>query len=109
MQAEIGPAPSPLEKPDIRTDWANCQRYYQDHKGLLVPGYQAAGGVFYYDIPLTVMMRIAPTVTLSNQAYLNASAVAVNSAQNSHVRYSLVATALGNAWSTFDITASAEL
>jgi hypothetical protein len=109
MQAEIGPAPSPLEKPDIRTDWANCQRYYQDHKQLLTPGYQGAGGPFYYDIPLTVFMRITPTVTLANQIYSNASALAVNLATPSHVRYSMVVTALGAAYCDFDMTASADL
>jgi hypothetical protein len=108
MQCEISPAPSPLEKPELRHDIANCQRFYQDHNQCQIQGYAAASGSLYIDFALPVTMRIPPTVAFQNVTNANTAAPAVNSAQASHIRFSAVITALGTGNTQFDFTATAD-
>ena len=110
MQMEIGPAPSPMEKLELRQDLANCMRHYQDHNGLIVSGYGNAIGVpFYLDFPLPVTMRVAPTVALSNFSNVNCATPTLNLASVGHLRFQSTTTAALDGNSAFDITASAEL
>jgi hypothetical protein len=108
MQCEIGPGPSPLEKPNLRHDVANCQRFYQIHTGVQIQGYNGAGGALYIDFALPVTMRIAPTVAFANVTNANSSATILNGSQTSHIRLQTTVTALGTANSAFDFTASAD-
>lgn len=109
VQVEQGNLLSPLEKPDLRFDVSNCQRYYQAYNGLILGGYQAAGVACYEDFIFATIMRAAPTVAYSNIAYSNGSGLGTNLVNNAHLRVSMAATALGACYATFNLTLTADL
>ena len=110
VQLEIGSVATPLEKPDLRYELANCQRFYLAKTALLVSGYAATAGSIYADHAFPVTMRANPTIVLSGAAYSNASALNLAAAAPpDHARIIATVTATGSAYATFDMTASADL
>lgn len=109
VQLEVGSVATALDKPDLAPEKANCQRFYQDHLGVICAGYNATAGAIYTDFPLPVTMRAAPVATLVGPTYSNASAAALNSAQPGHVRWMTTITATGSGYVTFEAQLSADL
>lgn len=62
VQLEIGSVATPLEKPDLRYDLANCQRFYQVISGWGGAGYGTAGTVIQSQISF-YGMRVIPSAT----------------------------------------------
>lgn len=108
VQLEVGSVATPLEKPDVRYDLANCQRFavIQSFAG---GSYGAAGSGAYVTVPLPVTMRVQPTNTLSGLSYGNASAAGLFSSGVTHTVLSLTATATGALWVAGTLTATADL
>ena len=109
IQAEISPAPTLIDKPDIGAEYAQCQRFYQTYTGIRISGYLAGAGTGYLDFPLPVRMRGTPTLAYSNQAYTNGSAFATDAANLGHMRFSMTVTGAGAFIGTADATISADL
>lgn len=85
VQLEIGSVATPLEKPDLRAELANCQRFYQ--VGILqFYGYAAVGGSVGGTVSLPVPMRAGPTIapafTTTNATSPNMSNLGSNSGLN---------------------------
>jgi hypothetical protein len=73
-QLERGIAPTPLERPDIRYDLTNCQRYYQTVDGYVSESTGTAGWAVGRVYPFVVPMRSTPVMTLlTAPVYANAS------------------------------------
>jgi hypothetical protein len=64
VQLEVGSVATPLEKPDLRAELANCQRFYQIGQ-LVTAGYTAGVQTIYLSSLLPVLMRASPSVTPS--------------------------------------------
>ena len=110
VQLEIGSVATPLEKPDPQQDLAKCQRFCVVSSDFVrIKGYAAAGFSIGGIISLPVTMRGAPTVLLSSQSYVNASAAAVSSFNTQSVTISASVTAAGDAVAAFFYSASADL
>lgn len=62
IQLEQGPAPTQFEIRPIDIEFQRCQRYFQT--GTVATGSQATSTTGFLFMPLTTVMRIAPTVTL---------------------------------------------
>jgi hypothetical protein len=74
VQLEPGPVATPFEQRPIGTELALCQRYYSTRPTVYFLIYGLAANAFASPVSFPVEMRIIPNVTLSNLAYLNASA-----------------------------------
>jgi hypothetical protein len=109
VQLEVGSVATPLEKPDPQQDLAKAQRFYQSHTALYMQEYTVSAAGMAMDFSLPVTMRAPPTTTLANVTYSNASAAALNSSQQSHIRLTAVVTTTGTGWTQFDLQLSADL
>lgn len=78
MQCEIGSSATPLEKIDLASDLARCQRFYINTGNIGVAQYQANPG---YGCGCTVSfpapMRATPTITLTQTTATNAGSPSV--------------------------------
>ena len=82
VQLEIGNVTTPLEKPDLRYDLANCQRFYQI--GMLRiwgPAGATAGNVLTANL-LPVAMRATPTCTTITGTNTNITSPAISGTSN---------------------------
>ena len=116
VKLEIGSTATPFNRQSLAKSLADCQRYYSDpSNGGATPIYQAvmnatgAGGVTTPMLFLPVSMRAQPTLTFSNQAYTNCSAVTGVARSPQTVVTSLTASAAGMTSALFNMQASAEL
>jgi hypothetical protein len=108
VQLELGPTATPLEKLDLVTQYQQCQRFFQTGAAGMNT-YGAAGTTAGYYVPFVVPMRAVPTVVLSGQSYINASAAAASVISFSSAVFAATVTALGPlVWAT-GFTASADL
>jgi len=109
--------PPPPELRPIATELAFCQRYFSDSSGnggstptLRCVGYAAgAGAIALSTFNLPVVMRAVPTVVVRNQAYTNASLIAVSGLSTVALAPVITASAVGNTRADLNLTASAEL
>jgi hypothetical protein len=108
MQLEIGSAATPLEKPDPGYDSANCQRFYQTGYAYIA-GYNLGGTSLGVFVPFNVTMRASPTITLSGQAYINASAASVTTPLQSGFVFGVTVTGTSAALGSASFQASADL
>ena len=108
VQLEIGSVATPLEKPDPRYDLSNCQRFYQTGHSSFY-GYQSAGNGIGAQLSFPVTMRAAPTITLFNTRYINASGLLATTISLGSFRPTAVTTTLGGTAFESDYTASADL
>ena len=109
IQLEIGSTTTQLEKPDPRFDLANCQRFFQYHTAVLVEGYNTTGLPAYIDFTYPVTMRAVPTAAYDTITYSNASAMATNVAETSHIRISVTITATNAGFGSGNMGLSADL
>jgi hypothetical protein len=110
VKLESGGIATPFNRQSLAKSLADCQRYYYQPTGLMLSnGYNAAAGQVHNSVYLPVAMRVAPTVTPSNQAYNNASGLAVNNVDLAFYRTSLSITAVGYGYCNYNATFSAEL
>lgn len=66
VQLEVGPVATPFERRPIGTELALCQRYYQQYQNPPARGVAgSASGINRVGFSLPVVMRIAPTASLS--------------------------------------------
>jgi Collagen triple helix repeat (20 copies) len=87
-----------------------CRRYYQVWEGLLIGGYQAAGGVVYNAFPISPTLRpITPTVAFSAPGYGNASGLALNLITPSIVRLQLTIATTAFGYATTNMALSVRL
>ena len=82
VKLELGSVATPYPVEDLARKLARCQRYYQTFVGMLVAGYNVASGQIWSNTTYPTM-RAAPTATLSNQAYSNASAFGASGNESS--------------------------
>jgi hypothetical protein len=73
MQLEVGPRATQLEKPDPRTDLANCQRFMQS-LGFSATGYTPIAAFGGWGFAAPVSMRATPTIF--NEVHTTATNVA---------------------------------
>ena len=74
VQIEPGTVATPFEQRPIGTELALAQRYYSTRPTVYFLIYGLAANAFAAPVSFPTEMRASPTVTLSNLAYLNASA-----------------------------------
>ena len=111
VQLEYGSVATPLEVRDPQIEVALCQRFYQVLAGFQASGYApSAGATPGSPIILPVMMRVTPTVAVTNTAFSAASAVSIFPQTGSTATTILTATAGPTvAWATFNAAFSADL
>ena len=109
VKLEIGSIATPFNRESISKVLSDCQRYYQTITSWLMGGYAAAGATMYSDTMLATTMRIAPTVTLVNPNYSNASGLTVNNSFPDSLALRMVITAAGTGWGQVSITMSSEM
>jgi hypothetical protein len=78
VQVEAGPVATPFERRPIGTELALCQRYYQSFNAYYLT-YTAGIGTGFSQTVTFPAMRIAPAVTTSSVAFLNASGISIQS------------------------------
>lgn len=105
----ISQAMLPLLARRYDDDLRLCQRYFQLHVSALVSTSYATGGAFYLDFSLPAQMRGAPSVNYINTAYSNASSLAVNQSEPSHVKTQASIVATGAGYAVFDMSLSARM
>lgn len=91
MQGEIAAAVSPLEIPNIRYDFSNCQRFYEVCNAWWI-GDASIGATYGASVPFAVEKRATPTLASLSQAG------AGNSQMNVRIGASLVAPTRGAIW-----------
>ena len=105
VQVEIGSVATPLEKVDLRYDFANCQRFYQS-VSVTSFGYGLAGAAVECSTLLQVPMRAAPTLTPTwttlanaggNSASATSSTITVGATPSSTAGYGIVVSILASA------------
>lgn len=110
VKLEIGSVATPFNRQSLAKSLDDCRRYYQTVAGLLISGYNAASNAFYGAWPLSPPMRAAPTLTLSDITYGNASGLAQWNVNLSMWGVSAIITAAGTGgWVIFSATLAAEL
>jgi len=102
-------AQSPLIMRPYDQELLTCERYYQKYTGMLVEGYQAAGGVVYKDHFLTTPMRAVPTLGATNHSFGNSSNLTINQLAYNHIRLALTITVQAYGFVTADVTLDARL
>lgn len=78
VQLEVGAAASPLEKPDLQVELANCQRFYQTNN-IGMWGGGVAAGLFGTIVAFPVVMHVAPTISLGAPGLANLPSIAASS------------------------------
>jgi hypothetical protein len=91
--------PPPLIGRPFETELVTCQRYWRFIQTAMASGYAAAGGAVYANYPLTPPMAKAPGVTYGTATNSNASALALNSAAQTLIRFQTTITAAGAGYS----------
>jgi hypothetical protein len=109
VKLEIGSIATPFNRESISKSLSDCQRYYQTITSWLMGGYGAAGATLYSDTMLATGMRVAPTVTLVNPNYSNASGLTLNNSFVDSVALRMIITAAGTGWGQVTLTMSAEM
>lgn len=108
VQLEVSPIVSPLEKLDLQTDTANCQRFYQIG-GTAMAGYGITGTSAVLAVPFPVNMRAIPTTPTPTWTNTNITSP-IFSAVADHLAISGSVTATGNyTLNASSWTASADL
>jgi hypothetical protein len=109
VQLERGTVASDFEFRPIQVELRLCKRYYQTVPQWLMAGYNSTGSPIYMEMMLPVEMRTTPSVSYANITYFNASAMALNAANPSHVRSQALIAATGMGYAIGDVNLSAEL
>lgn len=109
IQLEQGTTATPFEKRSIGQELILCQRYYLYLLNLLTSGYNGAGYYVYGDFTYPAAMRAIPTVTFSVTSSYNASGLATNEVQQTHVVLEAMITAAGSGYIEATTMLSAEL
>jgi len=108
VQLEIGSVATQLEKPEIRYDVANCQRFYQIGV-ILGEGYGVAGTPVVVGVTSQCALRSAsPTLVVTNNANANLSGSALSGTVGLFYASGTVA-ATGNWTVNLQFNASADL
>lgn len=96
VQLELGNVATPLEKLDIQTDLANCQRFFTI-SNFVISGYSPSASVtFYGSFWMPVAMRAIPSITFSNIQYGTASGLVVGAnTTNQMAQFNAVTTGAG--------------
>jgi hypothetical protein len=101
--------PPQFEVPDLGTELARCQRYWEAQYHL-IGGYNAAGGVMNSILFHKVAMRQGPTVAFTTPAYSNGSGLLVagqNTPNSVGVSYTI--TAVGGAFASAVVVSNARM
>jgi len=97
MQAEIGPAPTPLEKPDPQVDMNRCQRFACK---LNLTAQSPAVGFMMTPFPFPQVMRATPSITnITAGTGSNASGPTEVAQDNTAGRFQINASAASGSWS----------
>lgn len=109
VQLERGTVASDFEFRPYQVELALSKRYYQTVPQWLMAGYNSTGSPIYMEMMLPVEMRTTPSVSYANTTYFNASTMALNAANPSHVRSQALIAATGMGYAIGDVNLSAEL
>ena len=112
MQMEIGATVTPLDKPDIRHDLMNCQRFYQVGQLAFQGGYGTpASSSVYFSQPFPVQMRANATMTTATNNCSNVGSLSYVTLSPGGMGTTLigVVTATGSYVLNTNYTASADL
>jgi len=108
VKLEVGSVATPFNRQSLAKSMADCQRYFQ-YLGLLVSGYNTAGGAVYSNLAYQVFMRATPTAVLAPGAYTNCSSATSGSIGLSWCYIYAIVTATGAANVAINAALSAEL
>ena len=109
VKLETGSVATPYNRQSLAKSMADCQRYYQTISNFMYSGYAVAGGGAWNTAVLPVCMRAAPTVTLTNTTYNNASNLIVNNNLADCITLLFTVTTTSIAYTYTKINARAEL
>ena len=108
VKLEIGSVATPFNRQSLAKSLADCQRYFE--QGIATQGFYGLVGSFSYMMTtFAVPKRANPTITYSNPAFGNATAIALNGAMQNCFTSNVTVTTANNAWVTATFQASAEL
>jgi hypothetical protein len=107
-QHEAGSFMTPLEKRDIATELARCQRFYSVGAFSFI-SYNTTGGAVGQTVPLPVTMRTAPTVSATYTTQTNATGGTIQAVGNGAVELYATTTATGAVGLAGTFTAKADL
>lgn len=111
IQLEIGTQATPLDKLDLGTDLANCQRFYQAGFYGSWGGYAPAAGSLGagHTQTFAVKMRAIPSMATSGFSGINAGNIAPGNIATDCFSYTALGNATGGVSFTLNWTASADL
>ena len=107
VQLEVGSVATPLEKPDLQQELANCQRFYQGGS-FEVAGYNTAGSGVGAMHSFSTSMRAVPTLASSGVTQTNCTGALANPWAGGMLPYA-TATGTGALVYSGQFTASADL
>ena len=109
VKLEVGSVATPFNRQSLAKSMADCCRYYQVQQQVsMIVWIGAAGGNFGQNVN-HLGMRSSPTAVLSSQTYSNASGAAASPLSPTSTLLYALATAIGVAQSTVNISLAAEL
>jgi hypothetical protein len=110
VKLEVGNVATPFNRQSLAKSMADCQRYYNAMNRIYVnPASLPAASAFAQTITMPTTMRAAPTITLANVTYSNASGLATQQVTPGSFNAYANGTTAGVAWSLADYLLSAEL